>query len=85
MWFWPRTQGTRSSAHASESQVPRRPKANAEKAHRTQNALARRKLAWLVAVVWEMPEGERERERERERESGPPRPAASRGGGGVPD
>jgi hypothetical protein len=35
---WPGTQGTRPSAHASESQVTRRPKANAEEAHRTQSA-----------------------------------------------
>ena len=36
LWFWLRTQGTRPSARASESQVPRRPKANAEEAHRAQ-------------------------------------------------
>ena len=45
-----------------------------------QSALARRKLAQLVAVVWEMP-AERERERERERAS----PPCSRQGAEVPD
>ena len=36
---WPGSQGTEPSACAREGQVPGRPKANAEEAHRTQSAL----------------------------------------------